>query len=132
MKKPLVIALAVVMLVAMVIGTVVLFCVPIRFRVEAWSPSGRTLAYGLCYEGSEAPALDGCLRLLVQQDEGMDARQQTSIPWERDLKIGWKTGHEEEVFVVEKGGRALMEFQLGSDGLKCIKGKELLADDPYR
>lgn len=60
-----------------------------------------------------------------------ETRQQTSIPWGRDLAIRWQESPPGEAFVVEKGGRALIGFKVVDSGLKCTLGAENLADDPY-
>jgi len=74
--------------------------------------------------------LDGTLRLFVTHHQ-KETRQQTSIPWGRDLAIRWQESPPGEAFVVEKGGRALIGFKVVDSGLKCTLGAENLADDPY-
>lgn len=94
------------------------------------SPSGDARVVGLRFQGSNPNALDGTLRLFVYRDE-VDMRQQTTIPWSRDLRITWKEGSGAEVFVVEEDGHPQLEFQIHPSGIECSKGREFLAADPY-
>lgn len=128
MKKSLLLVFAVA---ATIILSAGLISFPTRFRLQSNSPSGRIQVEGLRYEGRNFHALDGTLRLFVSHD-GSELKQQTSIPWGRDLKIRWEAGNGGEAFVVEKNRRALMKFEVRNSNLKCIKGEEFLAEDPYR
>lgn len=113
-----------------VLSAVVLDGLPGRFRLESMSPSGDARVVGLRFQGSSPNALDGTLRLFVYRDE-MDTRQQTTIPWSRDLRITWKEGSGAEAFVVEQNGHPQLEFQIHPSGIECSRGRELLAADPY-
>lgn len=110
---------------------VLVLSVPIRFRLESDSPDGKARVVGLRFKGSKPHALDGTLRLFVFCDQ-LEARQQTRIPWGRDLKIAWKRGPKPEVFVVARNGHPQIEFQIRPSGIECIMGRELLAPDPYQ
>jgi hypothetical protein len=112
------------------IVAVAVLTIPLRFRLESESPSGKARVVGLQFQGSNPNALDGTLRLFVYYDQ-MEARQQTRVPWGRDLKIVWKKVPDPETFVVEKDGRPDLEFQIHASGIECIKGGEKLAGDPY-
>ena len=57
--------------------------------------------------------------------------QQTSIPWGRDLVVKWENTGPSETFVVKKNGDAMVEFQVRGSDLKCVRGNEYLAVDPY-
>jgi hypothetical protein len=109
----------------------VMLSVPLRFTLESTSPSGNARVVGLRFQGSKPHVLDGTLRLFVYRDE-LETRQQTRIPWGRDLKIAWKRGSEPEAFVVERNGHPQMEFQIRQSGIECSMGRELLAPDPYK
>jgi len=127
MKKALRITLSV-LAVAVAIGAVLVL--PWRFRLESASPSGDSYVSGLRFEGQNAHTLDGTLRLLVSHKQS-GLKQQTSIPWSRGLAIEWKESQKGDVFVVEKNGRDLIEFHIDGSGLRCAKGAEHLAPDPY-
>ena len=130
MKKTLLILIGIV-LGGVVIVAVALLTMPLRFRLESESPSGKARVVGLRFQGSNPNALDGTLRLFVDCDE-MGARQQTTVPWDRDLRIVWKNDPDPETFVVEKNGHPHLEFQIHASGIECIKGGEYLAADPYK
>ena len=124
------------LLVGLVLGGVVIVAValltrPLRFRLESQSPSGKARVVGLRFQGSNPNALDGTLRLFVYCDQ-TETRQQTTVPWGRDLKIVWKNDPDPETFVVEKNGRPNLEFQIHASGIECIKGGGYLAADPYK
>lgn len=101
-----------------------------RFRLESKSPSGNSKVVGLRFQGQKPHPLDGTLRLFVTHHQ-KETRQQTSIPWEKDVAIRWQENSQGEAFVVEKSGRALIGFKVDDSGLKCTLGAENLADDPY-
>lgn len=128
MKKTLLIGLV---LGGFVIVAVALLMMPLRFRLESESLSGKARVVGLQFQGSNPNALDGTLRLFVYCDQ-METRQQTTVPWGRDLKIVWKNDPAAETFVVEKNGCPNLEFQIQASGIECIKGGEYLAADPYK
>jgi hypothetical protein len=124
------------LLVGLVVGGAVILAVallskPLRFRLESNSPSGTARVVGLRFQGTKPTALDGTLRLFVYRDQ-TEIKQQTKIPWDRDLKILWKKGSGPESFVVEKNDNPLLELQIHSSGIECIKGEEFLAADPYK
>ncbi len=70
------------------------------------------------------------LRLFVSHDQS-EMKQQTSIPFGRDLAIEWKESPAGDAFVIEKDGRDLMEIHINGSVLECTKGAEYLAPDPY-
>lgn len=124
------------LLVGLVVGggailAIALLSKPLRFRLESNSPSGTARVVGLRFQGSKPTAMDGTLRLFVYSDQ-TELKQQTKIPWGRDLKISWTKGSGPEAFVVEKNGNPRLEFQIHSTGIECIKGEEFLAADPYK
>ena len=104
---------------------------PLRFRLESTSPSGKARVVGLRFQGSKPNALDGTLRLLVYFDQ-TEARQQTTVPWGKDLNIVWRNSPDAETFAVEKHGQPNLEFQIRPSGIECVKGREYLAADPYK
>ena len=126
MKKMLVTCLVVVA----AIPAVFLLKGPLRFQLHSKSPSGDARVVGLRFQGRESTVLDGKLRLFVYHDQ-METRQQTMIPWSRDLRIVWRKGSVPEAFVVEEDGIPQLEFQLHPSGIECSKGREFLAADPY-
>lgn len=128
MKRTLII---VVPLLAAAIVAVVVLSLPVRFRLQSVSPSGNSHVVGLQFKGQNTHALDGTLRLFVFHDQ-TESKQQTSIPWGRDLAIKWRESKQDEVFMVEKKGRTVIEFQINGSKLTCTKGTENLADDPYK
>ena len=128
MKKPLLILTP---LLAVGIGAVVVWSYPVRFRLESTSPSGNSHVMGLRFQGQNTHALDGTLRLFVSYDNS-ESKLQTSIPWGSDLAIKWKESNQNEAFVVEKKGRAMIEMHINGSDLKCTKGTENLVDDPYK
>ena len=86
---------------------------------------------GLRFQGQNTHALNGTLRLFVSYDNS-ESKLQTSIPWGSDLAIKWKESNQNEAFVVEKKGRAMIEMHINGSDLKCTKGTENLVDDPYK
>lgn len=116
-------------LVIAILGCAVL-ALPVRFRLESSSPSGNSQVRGLRFQGQSAHALNDTLRLFVSHNQ-TDSRQQTIIPWGRDLAIKWNEVEPVDTFVVEKDGRDLVEFQIAGSVLTCTKGVEYLAKDPY-
>lgn len=104
---------------------------PLRFRLESESPSGKARVVGLRFHGRNPNALDGTLRLFVYGEQ-TETRQQTTVPWGRDLEIVWKKVPDPETFVVERNGRPNLEFQIHASGIECIQGGEYLAADPYK
>jgi len=129
MKRALLIVVAV--LVSAIVAVFVLGF-PGRFRLQSVSPSGNSHVVGLRFQGRNTHELDGTLRLFVVSHDQIESKQQTSIPWGRDLAIKWRESKQGEIFVVEKKGRAVIEFQIDSSQLTCTKGAENLADDPYK
>jgi hypothetical protein len=103
---------------------------PARFRLESASPSGGSYVRGLKFQGRDAHAMDGMLRLFVSHDHS-EFKQQTSIPWGRNLAIEWNESRDGDVFVVEKDGHDLIEFHILGSAFQCTKGSEYLAPDPY-
>lgn len=128
MKKPLLILAP---FLAVGICAVAVCSYPVRFRLESTSPSGNSHVRGLRFQGQNTHALDGTLRLFVS-DDNSESKLQTSIPWGRDLAIKWKEINQNEAFVVEKKGRAMIELQINGSDLKCKMGAENLVDDPYK
>jgi hypothetical protein len=104
---------------------------PARFRLQSESPSGDFFVWGLKFQGRNAHAQDGTLRLFVSNDQ-LEIKQQTSIPWGWGLAIKWKESEQGEVFVIKKNGRELIEFLILGSALQCTKGAAYLAPDPYQ
>lgn len=127
MKRALLIALPIL---AITIGAVGIFLFPARLRLASTSPSGKSHVSGLRFQGQSANPLDGTLRLIVTHNQAQ-IKQQTILPWGRDLAIQWRTSNEDDIFTVEKEGCAVIELQIHGCELKCTKGNEYLADDPY-
>ncbi len=127
MKKTLLIGLSLGLVVTVALAVL---GIPMRFNLQSTSPSG-TYVTGLRFQARKPHALDGTLRLFVYHDD-TEIKQQTSIPWGRDLAIQWKANDHGEIFVVEKGSVSMAEFQVAGSELKCIKGEKYLAADPYR
>jgi len=118
----------------LLVAGIVLFFIgglPIRFKLESTSPSGKSHVTGLRFEGKNTHALDGTLRLFVFVNK-KESRLHTSIPFERDLAIKWKENSQNEAFAIEKKGHAIIEFEINGSDLKCTKGVENLVDDPFK
>jgi hypothetical protein len=130
MKKILPMALTFVAIAVVAVVAAVAFGPSIRFRLQSTSPSGRLQVTGQQFKGQIPHALDGTLRLIVSNDR-TDMKQQTSIPWNRNLAIKWVGNEETNTFVVTKNGSALIEFQVLDPDLRCVSGNEHLAADPY-
>ncbi len=119
-------ALGVVALAAMIVF------MPGRFRLESVSPDKHYRVIGLPFKGSEPHPLDGALRLSIYRDGSELKKQQTSLPFGRDLKIVWKQPPAPgiDVFKIEKDEVTLMTFQVLDQGLRCLGGSDYLEPDP--
>jgi len=127
MKKALLIAAPIL---AVGILAFAIFLVPLRFKLQSTSPSGKARVIGLRFQGSEPHPLDGTLRVFASH-EGTQRTQQTSTLWGRDLSIEWRDVERGERFAITKHGAALGEFNIVGTGLKCVRGEKYLAADPY-
>jgi hypothetical protein len=123
MKK---IAIATTICVMAALAYYVLF-VPIRFRLESTSPSGKVEVRGLRFQGRAPHDLDGTLRLYIG-----DFKQQTTIEWTDKLSVSWDINAPSETFEVLQGDDLLMRWQVLDGHASCIKGEGYLTADPYK
>ncbi len=109
-------------------------CIPVRFRLASWSPSGAAVVQGLAFQGSSPHALDETLRLFVRDKEDRSGewttKIQTHIRWDRNLEIIWRESGAPETFAIRQSGEELMEFVITEDGVECTSGWEFLAPNP--
>lgn len=104
---------------------------PARFRLHAVSPDHNLRVEGLCFKGSKPHRLDGTLRLIIYRDGSVERKIQTTIPWSRELGIGWIDAPRSEGFAVRRAGVTLLIVSVKGGGITCLEGQRLLADDPY-
>ncbi|BDS07411.1 hypothetical protein NT6N_24510 [Oceaniferula spumae] len=110
-----------------VMGAVIYFVlfVPKRFKVESVSPSGEVQVRGLRFQAQDAHALDGTLRLYINDDP-----QQTTIRWSNRLDISWVALDSHESFEINEDGSVLMRWRINEDKATCEYGQEYLTGDP--